>query len=158
MAGRAGAPHTGRMPVRASPLRSTRPRRRPTARPRGFSLVEQLAVLALAGAVTAGAAPLLTALDEQARSITLARLAAGAATAMALNQAGCLLTDQRAQAGRCLPVRNCADLPALLMTDLPAGYAVQPQALPPAPEGARCLLRREADGAAAAFHGVAAGH
>jgi type II secretory pathway pseudopilin PulG len=127
----------------------------PVPRRRGFSLVEQLAALSLAGTVATGAVSTLGALDTQARETTLARLAGSAATAMALNQAACLLSDQRAEPGRCQPVRDCADVAGLLMNDLPAGYTVP--ARPLSAQGTRCTLQRLHDGASAGFHGVAAG-
>ena len=122
---------------------------------RGFSLVEQLAGLSLAGALSAGAMTTLAALDGQARETALARLAASAATAMALNQAACVLSSQRPAPGRCQPVRDCADVSRLLMNDLPAGFTVP--ARPLSAQGTRCTLQRRSDGASASFHGVAAG-
>lgn len=125
-------------------------------RPRhGFSLIEQLAAISLAGTLGAGTLTTLAALDTQARETTLAGLASSAATAMAMNQAACLLNEQRAEPGRCHAVRNCADVSLLLMNDLPAGYTVQAQPLPL--QGGRCTLQRLQDGASAGFHGAAAG-
>jgi prepilin-type N-terminal cleavage/methylation domain-containing protein len=122
---------------------------------RGFSLLEQLAALSLAGTVSAGAMTTLATLDNQAREAALDRLAASAATAMALNQAACVLSGQRALPGRCQPVRDCADIHLLLTNDLPAGFTVPAQPL--SAQGARCTLQRRSDGASAGFHGVAAG-
>lgn len=143
MAGAAGPVHTAAMPAHQPRLR------------RGFSLVDQLVALSLAGTLGAGTLTTLAAIDGQARATTLAQLAGSAATAMALNQAACLLSDQRAEPGRCQPVRDCADIARLLMNDLPAGYAVPAQPL--SPQGGRCLVQRVQDGASAGFHGVAAG-
>lgn len=143
MAGAAGAGHTVAMPVR-----QPRPRL-------GFSLVEQLVALSLAGTLSAGALTTLNAIDSQAQQTTLARLASSAATAMALNQAACLLSAQQAEPGRCQPVRDCVDVRLLLMNDLPAGYTVPAQPL--SAQGTRCTLQRQGDGASAGFHGVAAG-
>lgn len=122
---------------------------------RGFSLVEQLAALSLAGTLSASALTTLNVLDSQARETTLARLATSAATAMALNQAACALSAQQAEPGRCQAVRDCADVAVLLMNDLPAGYTVPMQAL--SPQGTRCTMQRLGDGASAGFHAVAAG-
>lgn len=139
------------MPAALPPtLRTARPPRQ-----RGFSLVEQLAALGLAGTLSAGAVTTLGALDSQARASTLSRLAGSAATAMALNQAACVLSDQHPEPGRCQAVRDCVDVARLLMNDLPAGYRVPAQAL--SPQGTGCTVRRLGDGASAGFHGVAAG-
>lgn len=121
----------------------------------GFTLVEQLAALAVVGTVSATALPQLTALDQQARSALLASLAASAGSAMVMNQAGCLLTGGQARPGKCLPLHDCSEVAALLMTDLPAGHVVPAQPLPP--DGGRCQVQRVDDGASAAFFGAAAG-
>ena len=121
----------------------------------GFTLVEQLAAITLVGTVSATALPPLVALQDDARATTLTSLAASAAAAVALNQAGCLLTDQQATPGKCVPLRDCADVAGLLMTDLPAGYSLPTQPL--AASGTRCTVLRLDDGASAAFHGVASG-
>lgn len=121
----------------------------------GFTLVEQLAAITVAGTLSATALPPLVALHDDARASTLASLAASAAAAVALNQAGCLLTDQRAVPGKCLPLRDCADVAGLLAVDLPAGYVLPAQPLPP--EGGRCSVLRQADGVSVGFHGAGTG-
>jgi MSHA pilin protein MshA len=126
------------------------------ALPRGFTLIEQLAVIALVGTASATALPALVDLRAQADDTTLASLAAAAGSAMVLNQAGCLVTQQQVVAGKCQPVRDCRDVGALLHGDIPAGYAVPAQPL--ASDGGRCQLQRQRDGAAVAFHGVATAH
>lgn len=122
---------------------------------RGFTLIEQLAVISLVGTASAAALPALADLQARAADTTLASLAATAGSAMALNQAGCLVTGQQAVAGKCQPVRDCADVTTLLMADLPTGYAVPPQPL--GPQGSHCTLQRMNDGASAAFYGAATG-
>jgi len=122
---------------------------------RGFTLVEQLAAVAVAGTLSVAALPGLVALEQQAQSTALASLAASAGAAMVLNQAGCMVTDQQASPGKCQPVRDCADVAGLLMTGLPAGYQVQAQPLPA--QGGVCTLVRQQDGGSARFPGAAAG-
>ena len=124
--------------------------------PRGFTLIEQLAVITLVGTASAAALPALADLQTQAADATLASLAAAAGSAMVMNQAGCLLTQQQPVPGKCQPVRDCSDVGALLNGDIPAGYAVPAQPL--AAEGGRCQWQRVQDGAAVAFHGAATGH
>lgn len=123
--------------------------------PRGFTLIEQLAVITLVGTASAAALPALVDLHALAADATLASLAAAAGSAMVLNQAGCLLTQQQPVPGKCQPVRDCSDVGGLLNGDVPAGYVVLAQAL--AAQGGRCQLQRLQDGAAVAFHGVATG-
>ncbi len=125
------------------------------ARQRGFTLIEQLAVLALVGSATASALPALVAINNQAEATALASLAGAAGSAMLLNQAGCLLTDQHAVPGKCQPVHNCQQVAGLLMAPLPAAYQIQAQAL--SDSGGQCQVVRLRDGAAAGFHGAATG-
>jgi MSHA pilin protein MshA len=130
------------------------PRRQPR-RPRGFSLIEQLVVIALVGTASATALPALVVLKQRADDSLLDSLAASAGTAMLLNQAGCLVTDQQAAAGKCQWVRDCADVAGLLRADLPPGYRVPAQPL--AATGSVCRLQRLQDGRSAAFHAAATG-
>ena len=125
------------------------------ARPHGFTLIEQLAVIALVGTASAGVLPALVAFHHEAEAAALASLAAAASSAMLLNQAGCLVTDQRPVPGKCQPVQDCQQVAGLLLNALPPGHLVPRQALPN--DGGRCLLLRTRDGAAAAFHGAATG-
>ena len=140
------------LPMSARPPAAAPVTRRST---RGFTLVEQIAVLAVAGTVSATALPALVALDQQARDAALASLAASAASAMALNQAGCMVTAQRTVPGKCQPVRDCVDVDGLLMVSLPAGYAVLAQPL--TAQAGSCSLLRLHDGSGARFYGVATG-
>lgn len=135
------------------------PARRPAAR--GFTLIEQLVVIAAVGTTSALALPQFVEIQAQAEATALAGLAGAAGSAMVLNQAGCLVTDHRAAEGRCAPVADCADAAALLMAELPAGYRIEPQAI--APQGGRangiiaaCRMVQLAHGASAKFTGLSA--
>ena len=134
------------------------------ARPRparGFTLIEQVAVIVAVGSTSAVALPQFIEIQAQAEATALVSLAGAAGSAMVLNQAGCLVTDHRAAEGRCAPVADCADAATLLMADLPAGYRIEPQAI--APQGGRangiiaaCRLVQLANGASAQFAGLSA--
>ena len=128
---------------------------------RGFTLIEQLAVIAAVATTSAVALPQFIEFQAQAEATALASLAGAVGAAMVLNQAGCLVTDHRAAEGRCAPVADCADAAALLMADLPAGYRIEPQAI--APRGGRangllaaCRLVQQDSGASAVFTGLSA--
>lgn len=130
-------------------------------RPRGFTLVEQLAAITIAGTASVAALPTLVEFQAQAEQTALASLAAAAGSAMVLNQAGCLVTQQRPVPGKCEAVDDCRQVQRLLLVDLPAGYQVAAQPLAAdglARGGATCRLMRERDGASAGFYGVATGH
>ena len=107
------------------------------------------------------ALPALVEFQAQAEQTALASLAAAAGSAMVLNQAGCLVTQQRPVPGKCEAIDDCRQVQRLLLVDLPAGYHVMAQPLAAdglARGGDTCRLLRERDGASAGFYGVAAGH
>ena len=127
-------------------------------RTRGFTLIEQLAVIVAVAATSAAALPQFVEIQAQTEATTLVGLAG---SGMVLNQAGCLVTDHHAALGRCSAVADCADAAMLLMADLPAGYRIEPQAI--APQGGRangiiaaCRMVQLASGASAVFTGLSA--
>lgn len=129
-------------------------------RARGFTLVEQLAAITIAGSASVAALPALVEFHAQAEQTALASLAAAAGSAMVLNQAGCLVTQQRPVPGQCEAVDDCQQVQRLLLADLPSGYRVAAQPLAGdglARGGDTCRLLRDRDGASAGFYGVATG-
>ena len=127
-------------------------------RQRGFTLIEQLVAIIVAGTVSVTALPALVDFHDAAEAGALASLAAAAGSAMVLNQAGCLVTGQRLVPGKCQAVSDCQQVAGLLMTGLPPGYRVHRQPLADADAGgAACRLLRDGDGASAGFYGVRAG-
>lgn len=124
---------------------------------RGFTLIEQIAAITLAGAVSAVAVPALVDLQADAEAATLRSLARAATSAMAVNQAGCLVTGQRLQAGKCSLVRRCIDVDDLLLTGVPAGYRVVDAPLGAPGASASCRLQRQGSGDSLPFLGIAAG-
>lgn len=126
-------------------------------RHRGFTLIEQLVALSVAGTVSATALPALVDFHARAEATALASLAAAAGSAMLLNQAGCLVSGGQPLAGKCEAIADCQQVAGLLMAGLPPGYSVRSQPLAPAggaSGGETCRLQREADGASAGFYGV----
>lgn len=152
------------LPFQSAPGALRAARQRLQRRPRGFSLLEQVAVIAAAAGASAVALPQFVDLQAQTEATALASLAGAAGSAMVLNQAACLISGQRPRPGGCSAVADCADAAGLLMTDLPAGYRIAPQAIL-AREGnalllngsqADCRVEQIASGAAAGFVGLAA--
>ena len=141
----------------AQPIRLARRGARPRAA-RGFTLIEQVAALTIAGAASATALPAIIEFHTEAQSVALRSLASAAASASVLNPAGCLITQQVPVSGKCQPVADCQQVVGLLMGDLPAGHQILPGALPrgAGAEGV-CTLQRDSDGATATFHAVSAG-
>ena len=148
--------------ARAALGRQTLPMASPRRRARGFTLIEQLAVIAAVGATSAVALPQVAEMQALAEATALARLAAAAGSAMVLNQAVCAVTGQQTADGRCSPVADCADAAALLMPGLPDGYRLLPQPIlrdggPVNGRIATCQVLHPASGATAAFVGLSAG-
>lgn len=123
----------------------------------GFTLIELTAAITLAGVVSAVAVPALVDLQADAQAATLHSLAQAATSAMVLNQAGCLVTGQRAQAAKCTAVRQCADVADLLLAGVPPGYRVVGAPLGGVGDAAACRLVQNHGGAEAPFIGLAAG-
>jgi prepilin-type N-terminal cleavage/methylation domain-containing protein len=120
---------------------------------RGFTLIEQIAAITLAGAASAVAVPALVDLQADAQAATLRSLATAA---MVLNQAGCLVTGQSVQAGKCSAVRQCGDVAELLLAGVPPGYRVADAALGNTGTSTICQLVQDPGGAEAPFIGIAA--
>ena len=137
---------------------STAARPPPTRRQRGFTLIELITATAVAGTLSALAVPALLDVQVQAEQTALVSLAAAAGSAMLLNQAGCLVTDGRPVAGKCLAIRDCQHVQGLLTAELPPGYRVPAQPLSAdgmSVPAQTCQLRRDSDGQVAGFYGVA---
>lgn len=132
------------------------PSRRATHRAeRGFTLIEQVTAIALLGLASAAAAPRIVQLHADAQAATLDAMAHAASSAMAMNQAGCLVTGHHAVADKCTPQRNCADVGALLLGGLPAGYEVSTAPLARGQQ-TLCTLRQLNTGDEARFVGLGA--
>ena len=124
---------------------------------RGFTLIEQIAAVTLAGAASAVAVPALVDLQADAQATTLRSLAQAATSAMVLNQAGCLVTGQTAQAGKCTAVRQCGDVAGLLLAGVPPGYRVVDGPLGEVGAPTTCQLVPDTGSDGAPFIGIAAG-
>jgi MSHA pilin protein MshA len=124
---------------------------------RGFTLIEHIAAITLAGVTSAVAVPAWVDLQAHAEATTLRSLAQAATSAMVINQAGCLVTGQSVQAGKCSAVRQCGDVAGLLLAGVPPGYRVVDAPLASAGTSTACRLLQEPGGAEAAFTGIAAG-
>jgi len=123
---------------------------------RGFTLIEQLAVVAAVAAASVSALPSLLSVRDDAQTATLASLAGALGSAMLLNQGGCLVSDQAPVPGKCLALHDCAQAGELLHGGLPGGYGLAPAALQSS-AAVGCTLTQLASGRTALFAGVATG-
>lgn len=131
-------------------------------RGRGFTLIEQAAVVAALGVLSATALPRLAELRSDAQGVALAAVAGAVGSAMLLNQGACAVRSAAGPADACITVRDCSQASALLATPLPAGYQLLPQPLQPVPGSAGpaqadCVLLHRASGGRASFRGLSAG-
>ena len=125
---------------------------------RGFTLIEQIAATTLVGAASAVAVPALVDLRAEAQAATLRSLAQATTSAMVINQAGCLVTGQSVQTGKCNAVQRCGDVAKLLLAGVPPGYRVVDVPLDRAAGATTaCRLVQGAGGAEAPFIGIATG-
>ena len=122
---------------------------------RGFTLIEQLAVIAAVGVASATAVPSLLSVRDDAQAATLASLAGALSSAMVMNQGACLVAAQQAVEGGCTVLADCAQAGDLLQGGLPVGYAVTAAAMDR--RGSACRLTHTASGLSASFTGVATG-
>ena len=127
-------------------------------RQQGLTLLEPVIATALVGVLAAAVLPGLSGLSEQARATALHGTAAVATTVMYANHGACLVSAPGGPGVRCVVVSDCADVAAMLVGGLPAGYAVSPQSVPGrAGTETVCTLTETASGRSAAFQGIAAG-
>lgn len=127
---------------------------------RGWSLHHPLVLLIIFSLVALTLLLWVFNLRESTQQVALDRLAGTASQAMAVNRLLCQAqgaSQPAAGAATCQPVHDCADLPVLLQTGLPAGYSVQRKPLPNEGDSVSCVLQHGASGLHATFNGQSGG-
>ncbi|WP_070989583.1 prepilin-type N-terminal cleavage/methylation domain-containing protein [Halofilum ochraceum] len=107
----------------------------------GFTLIELVAVIVILGALAVVALPRFINLQDEANEAALEGVAGAAGSAMAVNLAGVLASDQNAE-----NVDNCNDVGALLQGGLASNYEAENETInPPNGTEATCTLRQDAN-------------
>ncbi len=121
-------------------------------------MIELIVVIVILGVLAATALPKFIDVQTNAEASALKGVAGSMASAMGVNYGGCLVAGNVVTAGKCVKVRDCADVSTLLQgAALPTGYTVTAAAIAAIGTTVSCTVTQTSTTNTATFEGIGAG-